>query len=564
MLDGAADDPQLHGLMGVPNMRLGNYAEAAQYFERASDSVPENAALRTQLALTHLQLGQTETAIKGLESALDRDPNLRQASVLLILTHVRNQELGAAMEAIENLRKQLPDSPLPDHYIGAVRTAQLDLPAAREAFERAVQRDAGFFPARLALARLDVANGDLAAAKRQYDAILGRDPNNVAAMLAAADVANREAKPTEVIGWLDRAIKSNANAVQPRFQLANYLLARNDGSRALPVARELVHLAPNNNVALDILARAQLATGEVASALTSFRQIVQRAPNAGLAHLRLAQAQIIANDAAGARETLRRGTEVQPDFLPSWQEFAALELRTGTVETAARIANEFRRRRPEDPSGDILLGDVYYLGSRFKEAAEALTTAFQRQPSTALATRLADALNRSGNQNAAVSTLKGWADKQAQDPTARFALASFYIQIGRADDAIRDHEALLVDNPNNAVLMNNLAWLLQDRDAPRALQLAEKALAAAPNSPAINDTLGWIVLQKGDNARALPLLERAATLAPENPSIRYHYAVGLNRSGKPSDAKRVLAEVLDRKIEFEQLADARKLFESLP
>jgi Flp pilus assembly protein TadD len=79
---------------------------------------------------------------------------------------------------------------------------------------------------------------------------------------------------------------------------------------------------------------------------------------------------------------------------------------------------------------------------------------------------------------------------------------------------------------NNPMLLNNAAAvkskLGQHGDA---VVLARRALAAAPQSPEIMDTLGWALWQSGGNKQeARALLEQAIELAPSNPEITKHYA----------------------------------------
>ena len=62
--------------------------------------------------------------------------------------------------------------------------------------------------------------------------------------------------------------------------------------------------------------------------------------------------------------------------------------------------------------------------------------------------------------------------------------------------------------------------LYQVRGNPKALATAERALAAAPDNPAVMDTVGWILVEKGDLDKALPLLREAAKALPELPQTR--------------------------------------------
>src|SRR4029450_691738 len=77
-----------------------------------------------------------------------------------------------------------------------------------------------------------------------------------------------------------------------------------------------------------------------------------------------------------------------------------------------------------------------------------------------------------------------------------------------------------------------------------AVALAEKAHAAAPNSAAVADTLGWALYQKGDLARAEEILTRAAKAAPASGEVRYHLGMVYAKQGKTEDARRELEAAL--------------------
>lgn len=559
----APEDPQLLGLMGTANMRLGRFAEAAELFDRGSDAAPNNPALRTQLAITQMQLGQSDQAIKELEATLERDPKLQQANVLLILAHIRNRDFDKAASAVDDLRKQLPNSPLPDYYLGTVNSAKGDMPKARDSFTAALQRQADFAPARIALARIALMEQNVDGARQQYDQILARDNKNVQAMLGQADLARRQNKPADVVSWLERAIAASPKASMPRLLLVDHLIERREGAKALVAARDMAQALPGNLSAQDALARAQLAAGEPASAATTYRQIINQVPNSGLAYHRLAGALVASKDEAGARRALQRAVEVDSAYLPAYQELVAFDMRSGGNDAALKTANELRQRQPGQAIGDLLVADVQFAAGRYKEAADAFSAALQKQPATPVVLRLSESYKRAGDATRAHSTLDDWITKNPNDAQVRLARAMYDIELGRADVAMREHEALLASYPNDPAVLNNLAWLLQSQNPGRAMELAERAYKLAPGNPAIADTLGWLLVARGDNARAVDLLRPAATQTGSPAQIRYHYAVALKNAGQRDEARKILEEVTANNASFDGSAEARKLLDDL-
>jgi predicted Zn-dependent protease len=74
--------------------------------------------------------------------------------------------------------------------------------------------------------------------------------------------------------------------------------------------------------------------------------------------------------------------------------------------------------------------------------------------------------------------------------------------------------------------------------------LAERAYARAPQSPAIMDTLGWILVRNGETTRGVELLREAAAKAPNQGDIRFHMAAALAQAGNAAEAKKELEDIL--------------------
>ena len=114
-----------------------------------------------------------------------------------------------------------------------------------------------------------------------------------------------------------------------------------------------------------------------------------------------------------------------------------------------------------------------------------------------------------------------------------------------------------------SMVRNSLAWAYYKLNDPRALEAAEGAYKATPDSALITDTLGWILVEKGDVKRGLPLLQRAAALEPENPEISYHLAVALAKFGDRDAAREKLTKILAKGKAFAEAKDAQALLTSL-
>ena len=88
-------------------------------------------------------------------------------------------------------------------------------------------------------------------------------------------------------------------------------------------------------------------------------------------------------------------------------------------------------------------------------------------------------------------------------------------------------------------VMNNLAGYLatKQKKYDDALFWGRKALSLAPDSPVVEDTLGWTYYLQGKYDAALPYLEKSEK-ALDRPAAHYHMAAELMKAGDSGRAKK--------------------------
>ncbi|MFQ5957732.1 MAG: XrtA/PEP-CTERM system TPR-repeat protein PrsT [Alphaproteobacteria bacterium] len=556
-------DPQTLALLGSAYMQNRQYAESTAYFEKAAAAAPETAAIRTQLALSRMAVGEAEVALEDLESAFGLDPDATQAGILLALAQLRNRNFDAVLAAVAELEKRMPDNPLTLNLRGAAMIGKNDFGEARRSFEKALEIQPDYFPAGMNLAQLDLREGESERASERYQSIIARDSAHVGALVALADLALRENRADDAISWLEQARSKNPRAGAPRLRLVNIYLGRRESGKALGVARELEQIGGENPQALDALARAQLGAGEANSAVATYRRIIRLNPKSAEIYQRLATAQVAVEDIAGARESLQTARSIDPGYLPARVAAVELELRANRTDEALTLAAALREERPDSAVGDMLTGDVLMRAGKFSQAADAYAKAMTKEESAVLAVRQYNARVGAGDVDAALEPLEDWVAANPDDRGTRFVLASAYLKARRFEPAIEHHEHLLAEDPENPVVLNNLAWAYQEVGDPRALSYAEKAHERAPQSTAITDTLGWILVRQGKASRGLVLLKQASAQAPQAWEIRYHLAVALSETGRREEARRELEAIVKSGTAFDGLDDARARLRAL-
>lgn len=463
-----------------------------------------------------------------------------------------------ALAAARALAKRQPSNPVAQNLIGAALLGKGDMDGARATFSATLERHPDFHSARMNLGQLALRAGDPEAARQQYRRVLELAPKHTGAMMAMAAIGAKTENRPEVEEWLRKAIEASPQSLAPRMKLVQHFTKTSEFRRALQIAREMNQNIPNNSRVLEILGRAETSAGESISAVETFRRVVGLNPKSPRAHAMLAGARIAANDFQSARKDLAAALEADPNYVPAHIALVELEVREGRMKEAMRLAENLRTKFANSPAGDLLVGDINIRLRKFDEGIAAYEAGIKKSDNAMLALRRFQARRRAGNLDHALSELSDWVEKKNDRP-ARHVLASAYIAAGRYDKAIMESEKLLVTEKNNPVLLNNLAWLYQTRNDPRAVAFAERALARAPRSAAVMDTLGWILVTKGKLRRAITLLRRASVIAPSQGDIRYHLAVALHRKGNSLEARDALEELLEAGLTFSEKANAQEL-----
>ena len=146
-------------------------------------------------------------------------------------------------------------------------------------------------------------------------------------------------------------------------------------------------------------------------------------------------------------------------------------------------------------------------------------------------------------------------------PEPNLLLATLYEANQEYDKAIERYRRLQVLVPDNALVLNNLAYALAVRknNVQEALPLAEKAYSLAKGAPNIADTLGWIYHLAGQNDKAAKLLEEAARSAPQNAEMHLHFAIVSQETGNKLAAEVSLQRALEIDPKLAQREEVKQL-----
>jgi Flp pilus assembly protein TadD len=130
--------------------------------------------------------------------------------------------------------------------------------------------------------------------------------------------------------------------------------------------------------------------------------------------------------------------------------------------------------------------------------------------------------------------------------------------MGRLDEAIAQYRAAAKRWPDSAMSLNALGYTLADRtdEFKEAEKLIRKALEYDPDSPAIIDSLGWVLFKQGEYEAALAELQRAYAKLDDH-EVAAHIVEVLHALDRREEALEVLADAESRHADSDLLQDVR-------
>ncbi len=532
-------------LAGQIYLASGDFERASDYFAQVSAANPEDVRARTSLGLARMAGGESEAAFADLEAAAALDETAAQPDVVLILSHLRAGEFDKALSAHEQLARKLPDHPQTHNLKGGILLAMGDQPGARAAFEKALEAAPGFLSAVVNLARIDLAENRPEDAKARLEAVISQDPARPDPYILLADLQRQTgANPADVKATLQRAVTANPTARVARAALARQLVITNELPRALSIAQELAAAEPDDPTVLGVLAQVQFSMGDRQQAISTLNRIIRLQPQSPAPLLVLAEVQYASNDRVGAEQSLRRALGLRGDWLEAQQRLVVVLAEQGKSNEAVAVAREVQQQRSEAMIGYALEGDVHAAAGRWEDAARAYASARERGGATDVAVKEHRSLLGAGKQDEAATAATRWLADHPQDVGMRAYLAEQALATSDFEEAERLYRAVVALQPENPLILNNLAWVAGQLGKNDAIALAERALALAPESAAILDTLGMLQVEAGQHEQGLSNLRKAVDAAPDQPVLRLNLAKAFIKMERKADAARELDEVI--------------------
>lgn len=304
--------------------------------------------------------------------------------------------------------------------------------------------------------------------------------------------------------------------------------ARSEGEATVTARFELARGAQDDEVRAALLvvlkraemelnARLAMAPGPGFDHLAFLGRMVAEQPDEATLQVHLGRALMEANKVEAAAEALARAVSLGASEPRVLAMLAGALMRTPDPGRAVAPLERLAAVEGADLAVDRMLASLLVELGRWPEARTALARARGRHADDPALERLwLLVVERSGDPKEALAQAEARAVAHPDDSDAQRAIGDLAQRAGDPARAERAWRASLALRPNQASLLNNIAWLLRDDAARReeAVDLVNQALALDPTSDSAWDTLAELAVRAGDRAGARRAWREAARHAP--------------------------------------------------
>jgi tetratricopeptide (TPR) repeat protein len=587
--------------LGMVHLQQGSKPEAEAAFRRAVEIAPNAAS--AHLALAQYLLG-TPGGLKDAEAELlkahEIDPkNALAIRGLAVFYTATNRPADAEkylklLAADDRSPGRGPTMMLAEFYMGARRFDE-----AIGLLKPLLQGRDTAVGAQTRIAFAEFSQNKKADAYRTIDDALKREPRNAVALITKSRFLVAEKKLTEALNYAKQAEAADPGSVGAHYLAGIIHAALGHRDEAVTAFNEVIRLNPRAAAAQTQLARLNLQKGDSKTALDLANSAVRSAPNSPDAHLALIRALIIRRDYAQADARLKPVEKALPNAVPVLVSRGTVDLflkrlpsaraafdRAATLDPAnpealrGQMAVDLAMKKPDDArkraeawveknptNTNGLLALAQFYGSQGDPKVEAtLKRIIEQNPAELAPYAMLGQLYIA--QKRLDDARRQFEDIVAKQPTALGAstmIGMIYEMQGLKSEARRQYEKVVQQDSGAGVASNNLAWMYAEDggNLDVALQLAQTAKSKLPNSPEVNDTLGWVYYKKDLATLAVPPLRDATAKDPANPTYQYHLGLAYVKTGDRRKAREALERALAIKADFAGAEDARKVLATL-
>ena len=516
------------------------------------DLDPKSASPTLLLAGFYASNRRWSEAEKTIREAIAADPKSIQAREGLAEMLLRQGNQAGAEEALRQASRDLADDPngvliLADYFVrsGQADKAKTEFAALAAKYPKNLNVQVGYVRALFQVK-------DYSTAHPVVSDLIKKNPKNPQVLALNGIMLLNEGKTNDAVNALQSAAKDYPKDAFIQFWLGRAQLAKGDLSSAEASFRRTADLVPSKLDAQVELAQIAGQRGDMKLLSEVADKTIAAAPRSPAGFVWRATVEITHNEPDKAEADLKTAISLAPQSSPAYLQLGKLRFAQKKFEEGVALLEQalqydpnpveamrflvgydlFQKKpdravtrlnaqiakSPQNSTYYVLLSQLL-MGKDLDAAGAAAQKAMQLNSRDAEAVLLYAQIQVQRGQVAnAITAWEQWSTTHPTDAGAVALLGTLEEARGNEPKAKAYYRKALQLQPDQPLAANNLAYLMleSDENIDVAMNLAQAARRALPNSSSTADTLAWAYFKKGAFAFARDLLEDALKMNGNN------------------------------------------------
>jgi tetratricopeptide (TPR) repeat protein len=487
--------------------------EQYEQIVRLEPKAIENHLLLGRLYMLNKDMRKAEAAFK---EAVHLQPDSEEAVTNLAYLYNEQGNSTKAAETLTNVPEASRSAKLYS-ALGFTYEQQRHYKKAIEAYRKAVEIDKENLDAVRGLAQNLLSDGQLEPALEQYRSLIEEDPQDAQAQLRIADIERRLGRLDAALASLKKAQGLVQDSLEIPYNFALIYAAQGRFDEAIQSLQGLLdktarvdgnytpNEANNRAVFLERLGGLYRETGKTQLAVETFRKTLTLGDeNAVRGYYQLIDTYRDAKQWSQATQVAQEGSTKYPKDRGLKLMLAQQMTDTGQADAGVEMAKSLLNGSKDDRDIYIQLSQIYSRLRRWSDAEVATTKALQ--------------LSDSNEEKDYISYIEG----------------GIFQRQKKWEAAEERYRKVLAGDPNSAMAMNDLGYMLADRNVrlEEALTLVKKAVDIEPQNGAYLDSLGWVYYRLNKFDLAEEYLRKAVAKSNNDATIHEHLGDVYLKTGK--------------------------------
>ena len=497
------------------------YDKALSSYHKLVDAGLADPEYRLRVGHLFFQHRAFEQAKEIYQDVQMTDPNLEASYLSLAALSNAEKDTAETIRIYQNALRKRSDFEEVKAELRLLYEKSNRLDEAVLLYQDLVRRDSTNLGDKVQLGQYLFQKRDTLAALQWFDKIIEQHPQSERGYLALGALRRAQRDTSAAIRVYEAALQVNPLFLDARRRLRDLYAARKRWADAIGLYEALTNVDSTYVGARIEIANLLVQKGDTLQAISLCEDLDKTHGEDWRIPLTLGRLYLARDENIKARSSFDKALTLRKDLSLIWVLAGVNLVQMDSLAAAEEHFETAEELFPSDPEINYFLGFINNRQRQYERARHYFEKAYQ--------------LDKNNVQ-------------------VMLALAALYDELQENERSEKLYETLLKDNPESAIVLNNFAYHLAERNLrlDEARTMVEKALVLDPENAAYWDTLGWILFQKGELHAAREKIEKSIELSPKSAEVWEHLGDILVLLGEAEPASKAYQQALDLEPEHQQ------------